>query len=129
MKEQVFTEKGPTPKGPYSQGIITAGRQLYVAGQGPIDPATGQVVGKTFAEQAERTFENLKAIIEAAGASMGDVVKVNVYLSDIANFKTLNEIYRRYLPEPYPARTTVQAVLPGGMIEVDAIVALPEMGR
>jgi len=80
-----------------------------------------------FREQTERTLENLKAIIEAAGAKMSDVVKVNAYLADLGNFPVFNEIYTRYFSQPWPARTTVGAVLPGGavQVEIDAIVALP----
>ena len=126
MKEQVKTEGAPAPIGPYSQGIITSGKILFVAGQTPKDPKTGQMP-PDFKAQAERTLENLKAIIEAAGAKMSDVVKVNAYLADLGNFPVFNEIYARYFSQPWPARTTVGAVLPGGtvQVEVDAIVALP----
>ena len=126
MKEQVTTQGAPAPIGPYSQGIIASGRILFVAGQTPKDPRTGQMP-QGFREQTERTLENLKAIIEAAGAKMSDVVKVNAYLADLGNFPVFNEIYTRYFSQPWPARTTVGAVLPGGavQVEIDAIVALP----
>ncbi len=126
MKETVQTAGAPAPIGPYSQGVITSGRILFVAGQTPKDPRTGQTP-QDFRAQTERTLENLKAIIEAAGAKMSDVVKVNAYLADLGNFAAFNEIYGRYFSQPYPARTTVGAVLPGGtvQVEIDAIVALP----
>lgn len=124
MKQPVVTNTAPAPKGPYSQGIITGGRLLFVAGQGPVDPATGKFLQGDFDEQAVRTFENVKSIVEAAGAHMANSVKTNVYLRDMANFEAMNAIYRRYFPEPFPARTTVQSDLPGFLIEVDVIAHL-----
>lgn len=124
MKQIIHTERAPRPAGPYSQGVITSGRTLYIAGQGPADPVTGQIP-EGIEAQITRCLENIKAIVEAAGASMADVIKVNAYLKDMAHFSIYNEIYRRYFPEPYPARTTVQSDLPGFLIEIDAIVALP----
>jgi 2-iminobutanoate/2-iminopropanoate deaminase len=126
VKEQVKTEGAPPPIGPYSQGIITSGRTLFVAGQTPKNPRTGDMP-PDFRSQTVRTLENLKAIIEAAGAGMSDVVKVNAYLADLGDFPVFNEIYSTYFSQPYPARTTVGAVLPGGtvLVEIDAIVALP----
>lgn len=126
MREPIRTADAPAPKGPYSQGIVCAGKQLFIAGQGPIDPGTGEFVGSTFEEQAVRTFENLRAVAAAAGAGPRDFVKVNAYLSDMGDFSKFNEIYRRYFEEPYPARTTVQSDLPGFLIELDAIVVLPD---
>ena len=127
MKETIKTMGAPAPIGPYSQGVTTSGRLLFVAGQTPKDPKTGQMP-QDFKAQTERTLENLKAIIEAAGAKMADVVKVNAYLADLANFPIFNEIYARYFTEPFPARTTVGAALPGGgvQVEIDAIVSLPK---
>lgn len=121
--DTITTPRAPAPKGPYSQGRL-AGGLVYVAGQGPFDPVTGELVGASFEEQARRTLENVKSVLEAAGASVADVVKVNVYLSDLGHFQTLNEVYREYFPAPYPARTTVQAGLPGFLIEVDAVARL-----
>ncbi|MCD6290831.1 MAG: RidA family protein [Anaerolineae bacterium] len=125
MKEIVRTDKAPQPAGPYSQGVITGGRTLYVAGQGPVNPATGKAPDGVEA-QITQCLENVKAIVEAAGATMADVVKVHAYLKDMSHFPIYNEIYQRYFPEPYPARTTVQSDLSGILIEVDAIVALPD---
>lgn len=119
----VRTNQAPAPKGPYSQGR-TGGGLLFVAGQGPFD-ATGRMVGSTIAEQTRATLDNVKAIVEAAGATLADVVKVNVYLTDLAHFGAMNEVYASFFPEPYPARTTVEAGLLGFLVEIDAVVALP----
>jgi reactive intermediate/imine deaminase len=123
MKEIVRTDKAPRPAGPYSQGVILSGRTLYVAGQGPANPATG-VMPDGIDAQVTQCLENVKAIVEAAGATLADVVKVNAYLKDMADFPAYNAIYKRYFPEPYPARTTVQSDLPRFLVEIDAIVAL-----
>ena len=125
MKQEVRAEGAPAPIGPYSQGIVTSGRLLFVAGQTPKDPATGEMP-QDFRAQAERCLQNVKAIVEKAGGSMADVVKVNAYLADLADFPAFNEIYSTYFPKPYPARTTVGAVLPGGAVkvEIDVVVSL-----
>jgi len=119
-KRKVSTDRAPKPAGPYSQAIV-AGNTIYVAGQGPFDPKTGKMAA-AFEEQAVQVFENIKAIVEGAGATLADVVKVNVYLVDLANFAKMNEIYKRYFNEDYPARATVGTQLLGGMgIEVECI--------
>jgi 2-iminobutanoate/2-iminopropanoate deaminase len=125
MREKVETRGAPAPIGPYSQGIVASGKLLFVAGQTPKDPRTGQMP-QDFKSQAERCLENVKAIVEAAGATLADAVKINVYLKDLANFPVLNEVYGKYFGQPYPARTTVAADLPGVgvLVEIDAIVAL-----
>jgi len=117
---KVSTERAPKPVGPYSQAMV-AGNTIYVAGQGPFDPKTGKMP-TTFEEQAVQVFENIKAIVIAGGATMADVVKVNVYLADLANFSKMNEVYKRYFTEEYPARATVGAQLLLEMgIEVECI--------
>lgn len=126
MKEKIQTDRAPKPRGPYSQGILAEGEMLFVAAQGPYDPATGAVVGETFREQAIRVFENIQAIVEAAGGSMEDVVRVTVYIADWKYFGELNEIYPRFFPEPLPARTPIQMNTGGGLIMADAIAVLPE---
>jgi len=126
MRHPIQTDQAPRPKGPYSQAVASSGRHLYVAGQGPVDPGTGEFVGRSFEEQAVRTFENLKTIVEAAGASLKDVVKVNAYLANMGDFAKFNEIYQRYFSEPYPARTTVHSALVGFMIEIDCVAVLPD---
>jgi 2-iminobutanoate/2-iminopropanoate deaminase len=127
MREAIYTDKGVRPAAPYSQGIAARGRSIYVSGQGSFDPHTGHFEPGDFVAQAERTFRNVQAILEAAGAGWQNVVKVNVYLANILDFAAMNEVYRRFLVEPYPARTTVQAGLSGHMlIEVDCIAVVPD---
>jgi 2-iminobutanoate/2-iminopropanoate deaminase len=121
LKRKVQTDQAPRPVGPYSQAIV-AGNTIYVAGQVPADPKTREAVTGPFEDQAVRVFENIKAILEAAGASMDNVVRVNVYLADLGDFRKMNEIYQRYFKEDFPARTTVGAqLLATYKIEVDCI--------
>jgi 2-iminobutanoate/2-iminopropanoate deaminase len=127
MREAIYTDKGVRPAAPYSQGIVARGRSVYVSGQGSFNPANGRFEPGDFLAQAERTFRNVQAILEAAGAGWQDVVKVNIYLANILDFAAMNEVYRRFVVDPYPARTTIQAVLSGHMlIEVDCIAVLPD---
>ena len=105
-KQVIRTPNAPNPVGPYNQAIV-AGNTIYVAGQGPIDPKTGKIVIGTIEEQTTLTLENIKAILEAAGFSLRDVVQVTTYLADLSDFTKYNEIYKRYFTEPYPARATV----------------------
>lgn len=126
MRKEVFTEKGAPPAGVYSQGIVASGTTVYISGQGPLDPATGQRVEGGFREQAIRVFENLSILLEAAGTDWAHVTKVGVFLADLDDFPEMNEIYQQYVSKPYPARTTVGAQLPGIAIEVDCIAVLPE---
>uniref|UniRef100_A0A7C1FWU6 RidA family protein n=1 Tax=Caldilinea aerophila TaxID=133453 RepID=A0A7C1FWU6_9CHLR len=127
MREVIFSEKAVIPSAPYSQAIVASGRMLYISGQGSFDPTTNTFRPGTFREQAERTFRNIELILEAAGASWRDVVKVNVYLANALDFAEMNEVYRQFVSEPYPARTTVQAGLIGQMlIEVDCVAVLPD---
>ena len=127
MRKQIFTEKGATPVGPYSQAIVADGPTVYVSGQGPIDPKTGTFDADDFGAQVKQVFENLTILLEAAGTSWANVVRVGVFLSDMGNFSVMNGIYGTYVTAPYPARTTVQAQLPGGIdIEVDCIAVLPQ---
>ena len=122
MKRPISTDSAPAPGGAYSQAIA-AGNLVFLAGQGPFAPSGDKVEGP-FAEQARQTFENLAAVAAAAGGSLADAVRVGVYLRDMENFATMNEIYREFFPEPLPARTTIQSDLPGFEIEVDAVLAL-----
>jgi 2-iminobutanoate/2-iminopropanoate deaminase len=125
LKQEVLAEGAPAPIGPYSQGIRTSGPLLFVAGQTPKDPATGEIP-QDFRGQVERCLQNVKAIVEKAGGTMADVVKVNAYLSDLANFAVFNEIYAKFFQKPFPARTTVGAALPGAavQVEIDVVVSL-----
>lgn len=121
MKKVINTPKAPAAIGAYSQAVL-AGDTLYVSGQLGIDPTTGELADG-FVAQAEQVFDNLEAIIKEAGASLGDVVKFNVSLTDLSNFAKLNEIFAARLSSPYPARAAVQvAALPkGGLVEIEAI--------
>jgi 2-iminobutanoate/2-iminopropanoate deaminase len=120
-KRTIFTPNAPQPRGPYSQAIAV-GNTVYVAGQGGFDPASGKLMNATFEEEVTRTFENVQAILAAAGATMNDVVKVNVYLTDLNNFGRMNEIYKKYFVADYPARATVgSSLLLGTQIEIDCV--------
>lgn len=121
-KKVVFTKNAPAPGGHYSQAVV-AGNEIYVAGSGPFDPVTHELVPGGIAEQTQRTLDNIAAIIEAAGASLGDVVKVTVYLKDMGQFREMDAAYKAYFPTDPPARTTVQAELfgAGRLIVIDAI--------
>lgn len=119
-KQQITTKSGASPVGAYSQGL-RAGDFLFVSGQGPLDPATGQIVGDTVEEQTARVLENIKAILEAGGARMADVVKVTAHLSDLSLFERYNKVYATYFPDPKPTRTTVGSQLLGILVEIDAI--------
>ncbi len=118
----VTTENAPAAIGPYSQGIKAKGATIYVSGQIPIDPATGALVDGDIAAQTARCFENISAILQAADASLADVVDITVLLADIADFKAMNEVYAQFFEEPYPARAAFQAAaLPkGARIEIKA---------
>lgn len=121
----IATSDAPKAIGPYSQAI-KAGNVLYTSGQIALDPATGSLVEGDFAAQAKRVFENLMAVLAAAGTGFGSVVKVTVYLTDLANFAALNEIYASYFGDTKPARSTVGvAQLPkGGLVEIDLVAIL-----
>lgn len=124
-KSIVSTPNAPAAIGTYSQAV-RAGDTLYLSGQIGLDPATGQLV-EGIESQIHRVFANLKAVAEAAGASPADVVKLTVYLTDLANFARLNEAMAKYFIQPYPSRAVVGvASLPrGALIEADAIIVLP----
>ena len=119
-KQRISTTAGAQPVGAYSQGL-RAGDFVFVSGQGPLDPKTGKVVGDTIEEQTARVLENIKAILEAGGAGMADVVKVSAHLSDMSLFERYNKVYSGYFPDPKPTRTTVGSQLPGILVEIDAI--------
>ena len=124
MRQSFLTDQAARPGNPYSHGVITSGRQLWISGQVPVDPSTGRLVEGDFETLAVRVFENMRIIAEAAGGSLANAIKVNVFLRDNADFDRMNEIYKRYFAEPRPARTTVQSNLRNTPIEVDCVVAL-----
>ena len=125
MARVILTDRAPKPVGPYSQGVL-AGCTLYVAGQIPLDPKTGRLVDGSFEDRVRRALENVKAIVEDAGGSMGDIVKVTVFLRDMSLFQRFNEVYASFFKNSPPARSTVEvSSLPGGAdIEVEAIAYL-----
>ena len=125
VREAVSSPSAPKAIGPYSQAI-RAGSLLFVSGQIPIDPVTGDLVQGDIAQQTHRVFANLKAILEAAGASFDNVVRTTVYLADMNDFAKVNEIYATYFSSPAPARATVQAArLPrDSRVEIDLIASL-----
>ncbi len=125
MIQVISTVDAPQAIGPYSQAIVHNGL-AYLSGQIPLDPATGQLVAADIAVQTERVLENLRAVLEACGASLGSVLKTTVYLQDMGLFPQMNEVYARYFHTNPPARATIQAArLPRDvMVEIDAIAAV-----
>ena len=109
----------PAPVGPYSHAVVANGF-VYVSGQGPVNPETGSAPDG-FEDQVRQTFENLRTILEAAGSGLGDVVKVNAYVTDLTRFARFNEVYREFFSQEPPARTTVGADLLGILVEVDCV--------
>jgi 2-iminobutanoate/2-iminopropanoate deaminase len=125
-KTEIRTEHAPTPVAAFSQGV-RKGNILQIAGQVGIDPTTGKVVGPTVGEQARQTLRNLAAVLDAAGASIADVVMMRVFLTDTAHFADLNEAYGEFVTAPFPARTTVYVGLPAGLlVEIDALAVLDD---
>ncbi len=125
-KQAIQSPDAPAAIGPYSQAI-RAGNTLYLSGQIPLDPKTMQIVDGGIDAQARRVFDNLRAVARAAGASLDDIVKLSILLTDLGEFAEVNDIMATYFNAPYPARATYQvAALPrGARIEVEAILALP----
>ena len=124
-KTVISSDKAPAAIGTYSQAI-KAGNTVYLSGQIPLDPQTMNLVSDDFEAQTVQVFENLKAVIEAAGGSFQDVVKLNIFLTDLSHFAKVNEIMGRYFQQPYPARAAIGvAALPrGAMVEMDGILVL-----
>jgi reactive intermediate/imine deaminase len=124
-RRSISTDQAPAAIGPYSQAIRVGGT-VYLSGQIPLDPASGEIVGEDFALQARRVFDNLRAVAEAAGGTLDDVARLTVYLTDLGRFAAVNEIMAGYFREPYPARAAIGvAALPRNVqIEVDAIMVV-----
>jgi len=120
MREVIRTSQGPQPRGPYSQAIVADGF-VFVAGQGPANPSTNELELGDVGSQTRRTLQNIEAILEAAGSSLRDVVRVGVFLADIKDFDAMNVVYREFFPADQPARTTVGAELPRIKVEIDCI--------
>lgn len=123
--KRIDIKNAPAAIGPYSQAIIT-GNLVFTAGQIPLDPASGELVGSDIVEQTHRVLQNLQAILEAAGASFDSVVKTTVYLEDMTEFAAMNEVYATYFKDNKPARSTVQAArLPKSVkVEIDAVAVV-----
>lgn len=126
MRKTVIAEKAPKPAGPYSHAVIADGF-VYVSGQGPIEPETG-TIPDAFDEQVRQAFKNVQTILEAAGSSFGEVVKVNAYVTDLTRFGEFNEVYGEFFQQDPPARTTVGASLLGFLVEVDCVARVGDAG-
>lgn len=122
----IRTNDAPAAIGTYSQAV-KIGTTVYLSGQIPLVPASMQMVSDNFAEQTHQVFKNLSAVCEAAGGGLNDMVKVNIFLTDLSQFATVNEIMSQYFAEPYPARAAVQvSALPrGAQIEIDGVMEVP----
>jgi 2-iminobutanoate/2-iminopropanoate deaminase len=126
MIERIVSPGAPQPRGPYSHAV-RAGDFIYVSGQVAINPKTNQFEPGTVADETRRTIENIRAILQAAGADLADVVKCSVFLADIRDFAAMNEVYAQFFGEAKPARSTVQATLPasGMKVEIDCVAYKP----
>jgi len=126
-RKVIFTPLAPTPVGPYSQAVISTGPTLYLSGQIGLNPVSRTLVSSTVAEQAQQAFTNFKTVVEASGATLNDVVKVNIFLTDMTSFPVVNEVMKSFFDAPYPARSTVGvAALPlGALVELEGIAQLP----
>ena len=124
-KEIISTKNAPQAIGPYSQAV-KAGNLMFISGQIPLDPETGDLVSKSIEDQAKQVLENVKSICEAAGCSLDDIVKISIFLTDLSNFAVVNDMMKEYFSEPYPARATVEVSgLPLGVnVEIEAIVLI-----
>lgn len=122
MNQAVATKNAPAAIGPYSQGV-KAGKTIYVSGQIPIDPGTGEFAGQDIETQTRQSLTNIKNILKEAGADMSDVVKTTVLLNDIADFAAMNKVYAEFFTEPYPARAAFQvaAIPKGALVEIEAV--------
>ncbi len=128
-REIISTDAAPAAIGTYSQAV-RVGDTVYLSGQIPLDPASGALVEGDFATQVRRVFDNLTAVAQAAGGSLADIAKLNIYLVDLAHFPVVNAVMAEYFSEPYPARAAVGvAALPkGAVVEADAVMVLPDRG-
>jgi 2-iminobutanoate/2-iminopropanoate deaminase len=126
MIERITAPGAPQPRGPYSHAV-RAGDFIYVSGQAAIDPRTNEFAIGTVAEETRRTLDNIRSILQAAGATLEDVVKCSVFLTDVRNFAEMNAVYEEYFGKAKPARTTVQAALPavGVKVEIDCVAYKP----
>jgi len=128
MRKVIRSSQAPGPRGPYSQAIVADGF-VFVAGQGPVNPQTNELELGDIRSETRRTLENVRTILEAAGSSLRDVVRVGVFLADLTDFDAMNEVYREFFPEDAPARTTVGAQLRKIKIEIDCIARVRKRGK
>ena len=127
MRKVVRTSEAPRPVGIYSQAIISNGF-VFVAGQGAINPQTNQLELGDIKSETRRVLENIRAILEAAGSSLKDAVRMGVFLADLNDFQAMNEVFKEFFPEDPPARTTVGCALPKIKVEIDCIARVREKG-
>jgi len=127
MREVIRTPEGPVPRGPYSQAIVADGF-VFVAGQVPVNPSTNELELGDAGSETRRVLQNIQAILEAAGSSLRDVVRVGVFLADLKDFDAMNAVYREFFPENPPARSTVGAQLPKIKVEIDCIARVSSQG-
>lgn len=125
MKRAIQPPGAPAPAGPYSPGVI-AGPFLFVASQGPLDPATGHVAEGDAAAQARQVFANIGTVCAGVGATLSDVVRVQLYLGDLGDLDAVNAVYRETFPEPFPARSILGVQLPGALVAAEATVLIPD---
>jgi 2-iminobutanoate/2-iminopropanoate deaminase len=123
MRKSIVTPNAPKPTGPYSHAVVADGF-IFVAGQGPSNPKTGRMELGDIKSETRRALLNIQAILEAAGCSLKDVVRVGVFLADLQDFESMNDVYREFFQEEQPARTTVGVQLPGIKIEIDCVARL-----
>jgi 2-iminobutanoate/2-iminopropanoate deaminase len=128
MRKVIRTSEGPQPGGPYSQAIVADGF-VFVAGQGPANPSTSELELGDVRSETRRTLQNIRAILEAAGSSLRDVVRVGVFLADMKDFDGMNAVYREFFTEDPPARTTVGAQLSKIKVEIDCIARVRKPRR
>jgi 2-iminobutanoate/2-iminopropanoate deaminase len=124
-KESVYTKNAPEPIGVYSQAI-KMGNMVYISGQIPLNPKTGQIVDGTFKDQARQALANVKAVVQAAGGQLDDIVKVTVYLTDLSNFAAVNEVMLEAFHTPYPARAAIEikALPKNATVEIEAMMQM-----
>ena len=128
MRKVVQTPYAPRPRGVYSQAIVADGF-VFVSGQIPVNPETNELELGDIRSQTQRTLENLRTVLTAAGSSLNDIVRIGVFLADLNDFAAMNEVFQKFFPANPPARTTVGALLPKIKIEIDCIARLPKARR
>jgi len=126
MRQIISTDKAPAAIGPYNQAIVAGGSFVFTAGQLPMNPATGDIVGEDIKEQTHMALKNVHAVLEAAGTSLGNVVKVTVFLQNMSDFAGMNEVYAEYFGDSPPARSAVEVaqVPKGALVEIEAVALI-----